>query len=356
MRNETAQEDDVCTRRIHMLEGQRNEMKKTPWSFPGSWWWQSLYLISNKRNNDPTIEIMRDEALTDLEGPKIQKIQRGWTRNTPAQSFRKAPFDKLDLWKLHFRAGSSKWAEESCGGITAYGKTVVDYGPPESSYVYQDRPLRKALFENMYAKGRQKMSLLFACHASFSRRVRPLQRWVWNVGSTKKIGPEEADRSSKTTREQIIESAHEAVRKATLEKMDEKGLEDEEKNLARNWYNDGKGEEKQGRGSMSEMTLKSIMNIYEDVPLLERNLTLPDVGATCTNANSHASKYLLNFMMRRIVNDYKQWLKFKFQESMAEERKRWEELGQKTWFNVFAMAVQGPWPKDWRAGWCVELS
>ncbi len=54
--------------------------------------------------------------------------------------------------------------------------------------------------------------------------------------------------------------------------------------------------------------------------MLERNLTLPDVGATCIIANLHASKHLLNFMMRRIVNDYKQWLKFNVQESMAEER------------------------------------
>ncbi len=55
----------------------------------------------------------------------------------------------------------------------------------------------------------------------------------WIAGSTKKIGPEEAERSPKMTREEIIKSAHEAVRKATatLEKIDEKGLEDEEKNL-----------------------------------------------------------------------------------------------------------------------------
>lgn len=79
----------------------------------------------------------------------------------------------------------------------------------------------------MYAKGRQKVSPLFACHASFSRSVRPLQCWV-HVGLQDQEGLEDEDQR--------------------LEKEVERTME--------------KGEEKQGRGKrhrfcrMSEMTLK----------------------------------------------------------------------------------------------------
>ena len=62
----------------------------------------------------------------------------------------------------------------------------------------------------------------------------------------------------------------------------------------------------------------------EDLSMFERNLTLPENGADCMDANPQASKYLLVFMMRRVASGFRTWMRSNIFATREEKIKCWK--------------------------------
>ena len=158
----------------------------------------------------------------------------------------------------------------------------------------------------------------------------------WSSGRIQRTQPDGAVGQDQWSREKIIKSAQEAVRKAkeTLDRHSEahkKRIEEDEEEIRkmadkRTEVKEETSEEsqpsfaKEDPGEKEEGTKEN----KEDLSMFERNLTLPDEGAICVDSNLQAVKYVTVHIMSRMNRNLNAWWKYNIALTREDKLAKWE--------------------------------
>ena len=160
---------------------------------------------------------------------------------------------------------------------------------------------------------------------------------LWSSGRVQSTQPQGAGNQDRLSREKIIKSGEEAVRKAqeTLDKLTEeqKRLIEEDDDAIDRMADRKKDvkeeviEENQPSFAREDPGGKEEEKYEEkeDLSMFERNLTLPDEGAICIDSNLQAVKYVMVYIMRRINRQINTWWTYNIALSREQKLENWSK-------------------------------